>query len=275
MSVVASHRNISKVKYFNLALKIHDALYNLVLQDFGFKSKTKDFYAYVRKADMSAEDTELFKEICNKYDIDLECDFPLWMIDHYRERLLTTLDNFLDALTRAYSVFPNSVFEFNLRRGYQWECIEDLEVCLQTLNSIIRMIPIKADRKQKYLTYASMIDDELYLLRQWKKSCNKLYTNCYLHDLQRNNKAIREISNYTDNKSTRLIKSNDVVNAASSSIDSATSYQNGVIFEKSNPIEQLGSLYIVKKPFIKVDKSSGILIRDPFHKVIDTPYIAL
>lgn len=264
MSVVKSERTTSKFEYFTLGIKIHDMIYTLAMQDFGFKSKTKDFYAFVRKLEMDEDDRKEFFKLCEKYEINVEADFPSWMLEHLREKVLEYDDEFLENLVSANTVYSNSVFEFNLKRGYTWECISRLQLLLQYFQSIIRMIPIKPERKEKYIVYTEMMDEEMELLRGWKKRCNKIFPQAYKKDMERNNRAVEKINNYADSKATNLIPSNIIIDTASISIDPATSYSSA---KKIEEIEQssmdstqaINPFHAVRNPFSEV--------MNPFHSV--------
>ena len=48
-----------------------------------------EYFDYAYKAHMDETDKEEFEHLVNKYDLELETDFPNWIMCYYRETLLT------------------------------------------------------------------------------------------------------------------------------------------------------------------------------------------
>ena len=48
-----------------------------------------EYFDYAYKAHMDETDKEEFEHLVNKYDLELETDFPNWLMCYYREILLT------------------------------------------------------------------------------------------------------------------------------------------------------------------------------------------
>ena len=67
--------------------------------------------------------------------------------------------------------FPNSVKEFYDRRQFQWLAISNCEQLLQIMQLAVEILPVDAE---KYMTHVDTIDQEVELLRNWKKSENRI-----------------------------------------------------------------------------------------------------
>jgi hypothetical protein len=84
---------------------------------------------------------------------------------------LDLLDNLIDNITAANTIYPISKFELEWRRHYQTEAITNCEQLLQRILCLENIIPIKAS---KFLPYVAQIEFEIKLLKGWRKSNNKL-----------------------------------------------------------------------------------------------------
>ncbi|MBR6045767.1 MAG: hypothetical protein IKP95_12795 [Ruminococcus sp.] len=171
MSVPLSERGISKKKYYDYALKLDDKIVGLLIRDFGLKTICKDLNVFTHKAKMNELDKSLFNKLCEVYHLNVETAYPYWLIDHYRTRIMKILEDLIANITTAYSIFANSEREFFDRRHYQWLAISNCEMLLQTMQCVIRQLPVDAE---KYMEYVDMIQEEIELLKNWKKSENKI-----------------------------------------------------------------------------------------------------
>lgn len=171
MSVPAWKRSKSGAEFFVYANELYDALTILLIRDFGIKTISRDLKAFAHSAKMTKEDKEIFGDLCGKYHIDLEVSYPLWLIDYYREKMLEILGKFIDNIVQTNTIYPNSYYEFDLRRGYQQQAIGNCYQLLHTLQAVIRIFPVKAE---KLMPFVDMILHEIDLLKSWKKSGNKI-----------------------------------------------------------------------------------------------------
>ena len=84
MAVPKSRRTLSKVEFFYRAYKLNDAITQLLIKDFGIKRISKDLKAFTYGAKMNQQDREGFMAYCTKYGINVETEYPLWIIEYYR-----------------------------------------------------------------------------------------------------------------------------------------------------------------------------------------------
>lgn len=171
MSVPKGKRGLSRTEFYRKAYVLNDALTRLLIKDFGIKSITRDLNTFTRNAKMNQEDRTQFQTLCEKYHIDVESEYPLWLIEHYRSSIINSLDSLISNITHANTIYATTVSEFELRRNYQWRAIGDCKEVLQTLQTVIRVLPVDAN---KYMKYVDLINEELELLKHWKKEDNKL-----------------------------------------------------------------------------------------------------
>ena len=171
MSVPLSEQTLSKKEYYEQALKLEDAITQLLIRDFGLKTIAKDLNVFTHKAKMDPIDESIFKKLCEIYHLNVEAAYPLWLIDHYRGRILRILEDLENNITAAYTIYANSLKEFYDRRHYQWLAISNCEQLLQAMQSVIRNLPVDGE---KYMVFTGMIKEEITLLRNWKKSENPI-----------------------------------------------------------------------------------------------------
>ena len=61
-----------------------------------------EYFDYAYKAHMEETDKEEFEHLVNKYDLELETDFPNWLMCYYRETLLTIMRDLINNISAAY-----------------------------------------------------------------------------------------------------------------------------------------------------------------------------
>lgn len=171
MSVPVGKRKPSKLEFLNNFYKLRKEMVNLLLRDFGTKTSTHDLYAFCHRVKFKEEDKEVFLDLCERYQIDVEDRFPLWLIIHHRKSILNTLDDLLDNMIKANSIYPTTVSEFEFRKQFQSKAIGCCYCLLQKLQTAISDLPVDVN---KYMPYVERIQLELKLLKDWKKSNNKI-----------------------------------------------------------------------------------------------------
>ncbi len=171
LSVPAGERSQSKLEFLNTYYKLRRRLVKLLLRDFGVKNTLRDLRVFSRAAKFNEEDKEAFFSLCQKYGIDVEAEFPLWLVEHYRERTLKNLYDLLDSIVFANSIYPSTEKEWEFRRQFQSKAIATCYQLLQTFQAAIDDLPVDAN---KYMPFVELIQKELELLKGWKKSGNKI-----------------------------------------------------------------------------------------------------
>ena len=61
-----------------------------------------EYFDYAYKTHMNETDKEEFEHLVNKYDLELETDFPNWLMCYYRETLLTIMRDLINNISAAY-----------------------------------------------------------------------------------------------------------------------------------------------------------------------------
>ena len=187
MAVPVSRRTESKVKFFDNFYKMYDCLMYFVMKDFGIKRIVRNQQAllYTDSAKMEKEDYAQFTNLCSKYNINYEEEYPLWVLEQYRILLFNILNKCMQDITTANSIYPYTEYEYNLRRQYCSFVIADCEYILQIFQRVIHILPINPE---KYSNVVLLIEEEISLLRKWKKSTNKLYKSVLIQKEKESNK---------------------------------------------------------------------------------------
>jgi hypothetical protein len=151
MSVPKGKRGISDMEFFKLSNDLYNTFENWLLRDFGIRDK-------VRKS----KNTDELLEIAQ---------FPLWFIEHKRKIILAILDEYMDALITANSIYPTNYAELLERRNYQNRAVAKLEYLEQFLQRSIVQLPLS---KSKSVQYFDLIEHTISIVKLWRKSNSKI-----------------------------------------------------------------------------------------------------
>lgn len=167
---------------------------NLLLRDFGSKPKIRTVENIAQTYKMSNEDAEKYLEIASKYGITTVLDeFPYWLISDLRKSIMNCMRDMSNHITIANSIYPNSIYECDLRRQHQDLAIGQCEYLLQELQYIMTVIPLNIN---KLMPYVEMVEKELALLKAWRKSDNATRTRIMEKEIERYSNAPHVIYPY-------------------------------------------------------------------------------
>jgi hypothetical protein len=191
MSVPKNKRSeATATEFFTSALNISDKITKELINDFGIKNISGNLKVFTNKAKMEEADSEILLGLVTKYGITLETDVKYWLLEHYRERILCILDNAIENITNAYTIYPNSMDEFNMKRRIVSQAIANFNLLKQTFQTAIRILPINLE---KYMPYVKDIDSEISKLKAWRKDNNKFKKSCCENDEKARFEADKEI----------------------------------------------------------------------------------
>ncbi len=153
MSVVKSKRKESKFEVLHHAYKLRKDITNLLLYDFGYKWKENTLESEFRSQRRAA--------------------FESWFIENSRTVIIARLRNLIANLIAANTIYPINDAEWTERRLYQDRAIVNCYQILQELQYSIETI--KPDIN-KYTRFALEINNQVKLIKGWRKSDNKIRT---------------------------------------------------------------------------------------------------
>lgn len=169
MSVLARFRKESKYKFYTNAIRLRKEITNLLLRDIGVKKTIRNYR--INTNGMEAQDADLLLGVMEKYRLKtFPGDFPMWLIEKFRDSMWDILRDMHINITRAYSIWATNEAEAAERRICQDRAIASCENLLQEMQLAIEVLPIDAE---KYMRYVDVIEEEIILLKGWRKSDNK------------------------------------------------------------------------------------------------------
>ena len=169
MSVLARLRTQSKYEFYMNAVKLRKEITKLLLRDLGVKKLIRNIK--VKTEGMEPQDADLLLGVMEKYELTVfPGEYPLWLIEKFRDSVWELLRDMHINITRAYSIWATNEAEAMERRICQDRAIADCESLLQELQLGLDVLPIKAE---KYMPYVDTIEKEIALLKGWRKADNK------------------------------------------------------------------------------------------------------
>lgn len=182
MSVPASQRKEAETKFYVHAYNMYDEIMKFLMKDFGTK-RVKDYKMFLNRLKVTKEDKAMFDELSRKYGFEVEMCYPAWVLEEFRKTIFEALNKLLYEVTSAYTIYPNTLYECNLKREHQWNAISLCQYIKQVLQRVINIFCNKPDI-EKYMVYIEMIDEEVRLLKSWKKSENKIRRKCIENEVE-------------------------------------------------------------------------------------------
>ena len=88
-----------------------------------------------------------------------------------RENILLILRNLINNITSANTIYAVNESEVEDRRRYQTEAIANCEQLLQEMQYVISVLPCDIN---KFMPYVGLIEEEIKLLKGWRKSNSKI-----------------------------------------------------------------------------------------------------
>lgn len=143
----------------------------LLLRDLGIKDKVREVHEFAK--DMSEDDRVEFILLASKYSMEkFSTEYPQWVIEKLRNAIWEHLDQMIDHITYAYSVWPTSKAEYDHRRVEMDKAISSCECLKKDLEGAIDILPVNVE---KYIPYVGKIDKEIALIKGWRKADNKRF----------------------------------------------------------------------------------------------------
>ena len=175
MAVLKNLRNLSNMQFYKTTIYIRQELTDWMLRDFGTTKNKKSVKQVIK--DISPEDQQVIDEIFMKYGKSpnkvYQGEYPQWFMDHEREVILKILQELVENITRANTLYVSkgNRTEYELRRAYQDKAIGCCFVLYQELQYIISMFGTDLN---KFIPILESIEKEVDLLKGWRQSDNKL-----------------------------------------------------------------------------------------------------
>lgn len=172
MSVLKNLRGLSDMQFYKTAIGIRKELTVWLLKDFGAKRNVKSVNQVIKN--ISPEDQKTVDDIFAKYgkvsNHTYKSEYPEWFVDFERRIISENLAELVTNITEANSIYPNYIFEWDLRRSFQDKAVANCYRLYQELQYIVSLFPTDLNR------FVELLDDvekEVQLLKGWRQSDNK------------------------------------------------------------------------------------------------------
>lgn len=176
MSVIKAKRGISSTDFFMTMVEIETNIMAFLMRDFNIKRCNRDVKLFVYKTKLTEQEEEaLVKILKNHKEINFEVSYPMWLLEHMRDRILKNLEHIRCEVIEANTIYPNSDYEYNKKREHQTSAIAGYYMLLSNLQAAINIFHPKS--KEKYMPLIELIEKELKLLKGWKKSTSQTFFN--------------------------------------------------------------------------------------------------
>ena len=211
MGVLKKYRGITNMEFFHNAVKLRLWVTSYMLRDFGIKSRRRDIEFLKEEYNFTEDETNELQNILSSYNLNngfLE-RFPAWFIDKERDYILDILRELLKNIAIANSIHITNIEEYYLRRNYQDLAICNCEDLFQEMQYVIFVCHPDVE---KYMKYVDVIEREIYLLKGWRKSDNKLLVSLGLikkkeehekNEIKRKEEVLNEEIKPANNKTKR------------------------------------------------------------------------
>ena len=160
------------MEFWKNANALEKELTFILLKDFGIKPRAREPAFFSKVYNMKPEDAITFNGICEQYGIiRVTEDYPKWLMDFHRCRIITILADLKENIRSANEVYPYYRAEYLARREYQNEAIRACGKLYDAFTTIKFTLNIDPD---KYMGVVEKIERERALLKGWRKSDNKI-----------------------------------------------------------------------------------------------------
>lgn len=171
MSVLARNRTISKLKFYTQGKNLCIKLMDLCQRDFCVKMVRN---IIINEHRIPEADAHIMKELAEKYygTPKLPAKYPDRVLEKYFHTVWNLAENLLHNIISAYTLWPTCRAEAHERRLYQDRAIAACETLIVDLELAAHVLDVPVD---KYKQYVIMLDEEVGLLKGWRKSDNERF----------------------------------------------------------------------------------------------------
>ena len=173
MSVPKSKRTMSSVEFMEQAIQLRKHLTLYILSDFGVGGRKLNLTLYVQTQTCLTEEEKatVFNIIDKCESVRFNANYPEWLVNHFRENLLTLLFNMHSNIQNANRIYVTNLSEYQMRRNFQDLAINAVYQVMQELQLLSDLLP--ETKAHKLGRFISMCNREIALLKGWRKSENQ------------------------------------------------------------------------------------------------------
>ena len=160
------------MEFYKNAIRIREDLTIWMLKDFGCSRNARSVRQVIKN--IEPEDQKTIDDIFAKYgkspNHEYQSEYPQWFVDSERDVIMRIMQDMVFHITKANSIYVQSEYEFDMRRGYQTKAIGDCYVLYQELQYIISVFRTDINH---FIPTLEKVEREIDLLKGWRQSDNK------------------------------------------------------------------------------------------------------
>ena len=160
------------MEFYKNAIEIRKQLTVWLLKDFGNKRNMRSVNHVIK--DIQPEDKEIIENVFLKYGKNPNkgflSEYPEWFVNQEKEAITNILRDMIQCITKANTIYVQSMNEYDMRRAYQTKAIGDCYVLYQELQYIISVFGTDLNR---FIPLLDRIEKEVSLLKGWRQADNR------------------------------------------------------------------------------------------------------
>ena len=160
MSVLVINRDLSELEYYHQANELYKDMTQLLLRNFGIKTKKKGLaISSTEKAAVIAAFPYMEEAFLRMDQLEAAAtlwEYSGWLINHYRQHILSRLESLLDNISDAYRS------KGERRKAFRRKALNDREKLIQLLQRVMTVLPVDVN---KLIPYVDRIDRIIELLK--------------------------------------------------------------------------------------------------------------
>lgn len=160
MSVLVINRDLSELEYYHQANELYKDMTQLLLRNFGIKTKKKGpAISSTEKAAVIAAFPYMEEAFLRMDQLEAAAtlrEYSGWLINHYRQHILSRLESLLDNISDAYRS------KGERRKAFRRKALNDCEKLIQLLQRVMTVLPVDVN---KLIPYVDRIDRVIELLK--------------------------------------------------------------------------------------------------------------
>ena len=160
MSVLVINRDLSELEYYHQANDLYKDMTQLLLRNFGIKTKKKELaISSTEKAAVIAAFPYMEEAFLRMDQLEAAAtlrEYSGWLINHYRQHILTRLESLLDNISDAYRS------KGERRKAFRRKALKEYKKLIQLLQRVMTVLPVDVN---KLIPYVDRIDRIIELLK--------------------------------------------------------------------------------------------------------------
>ncbi len=161
--ILVKDRKLSELEFYNTALDLRLEITSIFLNQL-----------CVDDIDPKTKECTPTKELAKEHQ--------KWVVTKIREEIMNQLFELVNNITDAYSIYPTTLHECDVRRDYQTAAIGNCEKLIQHFQFVLELynenpynlFTGKRVDVNKLLPYAEKLNKEVQYLKGWRNAGNKL-----------------------------------------------------------------------------------------------------